>query len=269
MDHQGHGATLVQVHAPPKWAHTATSTCKDPSRAARFGAPLPRAPLKRLFSRTVPSDKRERQRANRQKKQVRLQRIEKRRKYQKRALALVVVIAVIVGIVFLTKIGGKSKSATSTTGAPGTPAARQAAAIKADLAAGCPGSPTAPVKKKSWTSPPPMTINTSETYTATVKTDAGSFTIALDAKAAPVTVNNFLFLASSQFYNCVSFHRVIPGFMDQTGDPTGTGSGGPGYKFADENIPKSLSYTTGEVAMANSGANTNGSQFFVLAAPYS
>jgi len=113
-----------------------------------------------------------------------------------------------------------------------------------------------------------MIIDTTKTYTATVTTDVGAFAIALDAAHAPKTVNNFVFLAENHFFDCVVFHRVIPGFMDQTGDPTGTGSGGPGYQFADENIP-SNGYQAYDVAMANSGANTNGSQFFVLVASYS
>ena len=171
--------------------------------------------------------------------------------------------AVIVGVVFLTKSLGSSKKA-STVAKPGT----QAYYDKLDAAAGCPSVPTAPVSKKSWTKPPAMTVDPTETYIATIKTDAGIIKISLDAKAAPVTVNNFLFLAASQYYNCDTFWRVIPGFMDQTGDPTGKGTGGPGYKFKDENIPPGASYKTGEVAMANSGPNTNGSQFFILAAPY-
>jgi len=110
-----------------------------------------------------------------------------------------------------------------------------------------------------------MTIDPSKTYTATVTTDVGPFTILLDPKAAPKTVNNFVFLADHHFYDCVVFHRVIQSFMDQTGDPTGTGEGGPGYQFADE-LPKKASpqYPIGSVAMANAGANTNGSQFFVV-----
>ncbi len=80
-----------------------------------------------------------------------------------------------------------------------------------------------------------------------------------------MTVNNFVFLADKDFYNCVIFHRVIPSFMDQTGDPTGTGTGGPGYTFADELRSKATpQYPIGSVAMANSGANTNGSQFFIV-----
>jgi cyclophilin family peptidyl-prolyl cis-trans isomerase len=108
-----------------------------------------------------------------------------------------------------------------------------------------------------------MTIDTSKKYQATVKTTAGTVVITLFAKQAPKTVNNFVFLAKQNFFHCVIFHRVIPGFMDQTGDPTGTGTGGPGYHFADENIPKA--YATGDVAMANSGGtDSNGSQFFLV-----
>jgi cyclophilin family peptidyl-prolyl cis-trans isomerase len=113
-----------------------------------------------------------------------------------------------------------------------------------------------------------MTINPSKTYTATVTTDVGPFTIQLDPKTAPKTVNSFVFLAQHHYFDCVVFHRVIQTFMDQTGDPTGTGDGGPGYQFADE-LPKKASpqYPIGSVAMANSGPNSNGSQFFVVSGP--
>jgi cyclophilin family peptidyl-prolyl cis-trans isomerase len=116
-----------------------------------------------------------------------------------------------------------------------------------------------------------MTIDVSKTYFAHVKTDVGTFTISLDPAEAPKTVNNFVFLAKHDFYNCVAFHRVIPKFMDQTGDPTETGAGGPGYKFDDE-LPTTAAkssdqYPLGSVAMANSGPNTNGSQFFIVAGP--
>jgi cyclophilin family peptidyl-prolyl cis-trans isomerase len=101
-----------------------------------------------------------------------------------------------------------------------------------------------------------------KTYQATLSTDKGDITIELDAKATPITVNNFVFLARQNFYNNTPFHRTIPGFMIQGGDPTGTGTGGPGYKFSDE--PFSGEYKKGTVAMANSGPNTNGSQFFIM-----
>ena len=115
-----------------------------------------------------------------------------------------------------------------------------------------------------------MTINTAKVYVAKVKTDVGTFTISLDAKNAPQTVNNFVFLAQHHFFDCVIFHRVIPTFMDQTGDPTGTGSGGPGYTIPDE-LPAKTSnpadqYPLGSVAMANTGEpHTGGSQWFIVA----
>jgi len=119
--------------------------------------------------------------------------------------------------------------------------------------------------KKSYTAAPPMTIDPNKTYTATMKTNYGDIVILLLPKNAPITVNNFVFLARQGFYDGVKFHRVIKGFMIQSGDPTGTGMGGPGYKFADE-LPTSLNYNKGTLAMANAGPNTNGSQFFICLA---
>lgn len=115
-----------------------------------------------------------------------------------------------------------------------------------------------------FSSAPPFCIDPSKTYDATVKTDAGSFVIQLLPKYAPVTVDNFVFLAGYHFYDGIVFHRVIPGFMDQVGDPTATGSSGPGYSFADELPSSNSAYGPGAVAMANSGPNTNGSQFFIV-----
>jgi len=133
-------------------------------------------------------------------------------------------------------------------------------------AAGCPSDPRTPLAKPQWANPPAMTLDTTKSWTATVTTDVGSFTIALDAKNTPLTVNNFVFLARQHFYDCITFHRVIPGFMDQSGDPTGSGSGGPGYRFPDELPPVATpQYPVGAVAMANAGPDTNGSQFFVVA----
>lgn len=115
---------------------------------------------------------------------------------------------------------------------------------------------------KSWSNPPAMQIDKSKSYTAAVETSLGTFKVQLLANETPNTVNNFVFLAKQSFYDGVIFHRIIKTFMIQTGDPTGTGSGSPGYKFADE-LPPKHSYESGIVAMANSGPNTNGSQFFV------
>ncbi len=119
-----------------------------------------------------------------------------------------------------------------------------------------------PNSPKRWNTPPAIEIDPAKKYVATVDTTQGSFKIESLAKESPKTVNNFVFLARQGFYEGVIFHRVIKLFMVQTGDPTGTGSGGPGYRFADE-LPVKHPYDPGIVAMANAGPNTNGSQFFI------
>lgn len=110
---------------------------------------------------------------------------------------------------------------------------------------------------------PEMIIDPTKTYRATMVTSKGTLEIALDPITAPTTVNSFVFLARWHYFDGVAFHRVIPGFVLQGGDPTGTGSGGPGYRFDDE-LPKPGRYEIGSLAMANAGPNTNGSQFFVI-----
>jgi cyclophilin family peptidyl-prolyl cis-trans isomerase len=129
------------------------------------------------------------------------------------------------------------------------------------------GAPTptpSPVMTGKYSAPPPMTINTAHHYLVTLQTNKGTITLSLDPKLAPITVNNFVFLARDHFYDGLKFHRVVPDFVIQGGDPQGTGGGGPGYNFADE--PVMGEYTAGAVAMANSGPNTNGSQFFICTA---
>jgi cyclophilin family peptidyl-prolyl cis-trans isomerase len=111
-----------------------------------------------------------------------------------------------------------------------------------------------------------MCIDPEKRYTATISTSLGDLVVALDPAAAPHTVNNFVVLARYHFYDGVIFHRIIKGFMCQGGDPTGTGTGGPGYRFADE-LPKPGRYEIGSVAMANAGPDTNGSQFFIVSGP--
>jgi peptidyl-prolyl cis-trans isomerase B (cyclophilin B) len=117
----------------------------------------------------------------------------------------------------------------------------------------------------SYAAAPPMTIDTSKQYTATIETGKGNIVLELFASDVPVTVNNFVFLAREGFYDGTTFHRIIPDFMAQGGDPTGTGTGGPGYKFADEFTKHT--HVTGALSMANAGPNTNGSQFFITYAP--
>jgi cyclophilin family peptidyl-prolyl cis-trans isomerase len=118
-----------------------------------------------------------------------------------------------------------------------------------------------------WSSPPPMGIDPSKAYAAVFVTDVGDFKVRLFPDQAPVTVNNFVFLARQGYYDNTTFHRVLPGFMAQGGDPTGTGAGGPGYTFEDEFDPDLQFDRAGLLAMANRGPNTNGGQFFITYAP--
>ena len=133
-------------------------------------------------------------------------------------------------------------------------------------------TPTAPAtdgsspQQRKFDEEPPMLIDTNKRYVATMVTSHGTMVIALDPLAAPKAVNSFVFLARYHYYDGVVFHRIIPGFVLQGGDPTGTGSGGPGYRFADE-LPEPGRYKLGSLAMANAGPNTNGSQFFVISGP--
>lgn len=115
--------------------------------------------------------------------------------------------------------------------------------------------------------PPEMQIETDRTYRATIETDRGDIELELYPEYAPRTVNNFVFLAEEGFYDGVTFHRVISDFMIQGGDPTGTGRGGPGYKFEDEFRENPLKHEKGVISMANAGPNTNGSQFFITHGP--
>jgi peptidyl-prolyl cis-trans isomerase B (cyclophilin B) len=116
---------------------------------------------------------------------------------------------------------------------------------------------------KQYSAAPKMSIDTNKTHTATLETSKGTIVCELFTKDAPMTVNNFVFLARDKFYDGTKFHRVIPDFMVQGGDPEGTGRGGPGYRFADEVGPGKPKHQRGSLSMANAGPGTNGSQFFI------
>ncbi len=211
----------------------------------------------------MPTEKRQRQKAGRQARRAAEEKARKRRQTLRRVITAVVIIGAVVGISFALFGGSnKSKSATTTT-------TTTSSAIT--TSANCPSNYSAKLNKPSYPSAPSMTIDTSKTYTATVTTDVGAFTIQLEPKLAPKSVNNFVYLADHHFYDCVVFHRVIKTFMDQTGDPTGTGSGGPGYQYGEAGPPTANpQYPIGSVAMANSNQpsttnpTTNGSQFFIV-----
>ena len=169
-----------------------------------------------------------------------------------------------------TAPGGGQSASGATTQAGG-----QAPTLAANAVATLPALPTPTPsvlnvegrQVKQYGLPPLMTIDTSANYTATIRTNQGPITVDLFASQAPKTVNSFIFLAREGFYNGIIFHRVIQGFMIQGGDPTGTGTAGPGYRFEDEIGPSLVFDGPGVLAMANAGPNTNGSQFFITVAP--
>ena len=155
-----------------------------------------------------------------------------------------------VGLLLLTACGTPTSSTTSQP-----PNATSEGGAQSATEAGGAG-------RKQYSAPPAMAIDPNKQYTAAINTTKGAIKAELYAKDAPMTVNNFVVLSRDGFYNGVRFHRIMKNFMVQTGDPLGDGTGGPGYKFKDE--PVTRDYTRGTLAMANSGANTNGSQFFIV-----
>ena len=191
--------------------------------------------------------------------------------------AIVIILALFFGIAFLTNDDSTDNASpvtttvdayASTTVAAGdaTTTVPSDTAAPADFVYGtteCPPVEGAATQTQDFSDSFALCIDPTKTYTAVVKTNMGTYSAVLDAAKAPGTVNNFVSLARNKYFDGTTCHRAIPGFMIQCGDPTATGSGGPGYKFADE-LPASGEYKIGSLAMANSGANTNGSQFSVI-----
>ena len=191
--------------------------------------------------------------------------------------AIVIILALFFGIAFLTNDDSTDNASpvtttvdayASTTVATGdaTTTVPSDTAAPADFVYGtteCPPVEGAATQTQDFSDSFALCIDPTKTYTAVVKTNMGTYSAVLDAAKAPGTVNNFVSLARNKYFDGTTCHRAIPGFMIQCGDPTATGSGGPGYKFADE-LPAAGEYKIGSLAMANSGANTNGSQFFVI-----
>lgn len=206
----------------------------------------------------MPSTKRERQRAAREARREAEAAAFRRAKARKRMfrLAILAVLGLVAAYGVYTTT--KPEEQQVATDDPTTTTASTA------LDPRCPPPEGTAERTVAFTEAPPMCIDTNKSYTAVVETDAGPFSIELFPERAPVTVNNFVFLARHKFYDDVPFHRVIPGFVVQGGDAAkGNGTGGPGYQFGDE-LPKKGDYEIGSVAMANSGPDTNGSQFFVV-----
>lgn len=163
----------------------------------------------------------------------------------------------------LALAGCGSEESTPAAGSGGGDSTTAAETSSGDAAVECPPAEGTEERTTSFESAPPMCLTPGVDYTAVITTDAGTVTVDLLEDKAPETVNNFVFLARNHYYDGITFHRVIPGFMIQGGDPQGTGSGGPGYQFSDE-LPAAGEYEIGSVAMANAGPDTNGSQFFIV-----
>lgn len=227
----------------------------------------------------MPTEKRQRKRQGREARLAEVRAQQAKDRLRSRIIAGVVVAGLIAFVAFLTSRGGgddtvaakgttttavagvsttSPTTGSSTTGSPST------AAPKTTGATGCPAADGSAKPQTKFSAAPPMCIDAAKSYVAKVETDAGTFTVALDPKKAPKTVNNFVVLARYHYFDGLTFHRVIKDFVLQGGDPEGTGRGGPGYKFGDE-LPASVQeYKAGSLAMANAGPNTNGSQFFVV-----
>jgi cyclophilin family peptidyl-prolyl cis-trans isomerase len=210
----------------------------------------------------VGTAKRERKKANRQARQEELARQAKQEKIKKIVLRVGIAAIVVLGALFVvSRLWGGDDDATptettalvETTQPPTTEVGTTP----------CPPAEGTAERVGEFDGPPPLCLEDGATYRAEITTNVGAFTVELDAERAPITVNNFVFLARHRFFDGTDCHRAIPNFVVQCGDPTATGSGGPGYRFIDE-LPEAGEYQVGSLAMANSGPNTNGSQFFVI-----
>jgi cyclophilin family peptidyl-prolyl cis-trans isomerase len=193
--------------------------------------------------------KRERQRQNRDMRREAMLAAEKRRKRFRtaRTIGLLLIPVVIIFVIIQLTSGDDSSDSSNSS----------SSAIKCSSK-----KPTTPVKTQTFTEVPATTIDVNAQYSAVLHTSCGDVEIALDAKQAPVTVNSFLFLIQNEYFNGTTFHRIVTDFVDQGGDQTGSGSGGPGFQLPDE--PPADGYKVGDVAMANSGPGTSGSQFFLV-----
>ncbi len=229
--------------------------------------------------------KRERKKQNREMGRQAAETAARRRASIRRTIRIVAVVAVLIGLFFLIAVltNDDSDDATTTTAANPIPSVTSAESIGASTTVPTGPTTSLPVEAgdfvygtgecaptdgsatqtRDFADAPQLCIDPTKTYTAVVETNEGSFTITLDPSRAPGAVNNFVNLARFKYFDDTECHRAIPNFVVQCGDPTATGTGGPGYSFADE-LPEAGDYEIGSIAMANSGPDTNGSQFFVI-----
>jgi cyclophilin family peptidyl-prolyl cis-trans isomerase len=223
----------------------------------------------------VGTEKRERQKANRQTRLAELQKEQRRSNTKKRVIRIGIIVvlglAAAFGLSRLIGSGDDNVAAGDTTVGTAPPDTSTAitgpSTVPGQTLTGetpCPAADGTSPRTTTFAKPPPMCIDPAKTYTAEIQTNKGPITVALDAKTAPKTVNNFVVLARYHFFDNVLCHRIVNNFVVQCGDPDGTGAGGPGYTFEDELPTGDSPYKAGSLAMANGGANTNGSQFFIV-----
>ena len=209
------------------------------------------------------TDKRNRKKENRRQRLDDLAKQQQRKRTRKLATRAAIFIAVVVGVALIISVsGGSDSTSTNDTTVDSTATAPvEGRTITGDTP--CPAVDGSEARASTFEKAPSNCLESGKTYTAVVTTNKGEFTIVLDQNTAPLAANNFVTLARYKYFDNTQCHRAILDFVVQCGDPTATGSGGPGYSFADE-LPQAGEYKLGSIAMANSGPNTNGSQFFII-----
>lgn len=217
------------------------------------------------------TDKRMRKKENRRQRLSELADQAQRQRLRKRIIKVLIGLAVVLGVTAIIFVSGGDAPTTTDTSVVDTTAVDTTVSAPSTTLPGraltgdtpCPAVDGSETRVGSFEKAPPTCIDATRSYSAVVTTNKGDFTIVLDAIKAPLAVNSFVTLARYHFFDGTTCHRAILDFVVQCGDPTATGSGGPGYQFADE-LPGDGQYRVGSIAMANSGADTNGSQFFVI-----
>lgn len=209
------------------------------------------------------TEKRNRKKENRRQRLDDLAKQQQRKRTRKLATRAAIFIAVVVGVALIISVSGGSDSTSTsdTTVDTAATAPVEGRAITGETP--CPAVDGSESRASTFENAPSNCLDASKTYTAVVTTNKGEFSIVLDQTKAPLAANNFITLARYKYFDNTQCHRAILDFVVQCGDPTATGSGGPGYSFADE-LPQAGEYKLGSIAMANSGPNTNGSQFFII-----
>jgi cyclophilin family peptidyl-prolyl cis-trans isomerase len=209
------------------------------------------------------TEKRNRKKENRRQRLDDLAKQQQRKRTRQLATRAAIFIAVVVGVALIISVSGGSDSTSTSDTAVDTTATAPVEGRAITGETPCPAVDGSEVRASTFENAPSNCLDANKTYTAVVTTNKGEFTIVLDQTKAPLAANNFVTLARYKYFDNTQCHRAILDFVVQCGDPTATGSGGPGYSFADE-LPQAGEYKLGSIAMANSGPNTNGSQFFII-----